>query len=241
MVFGLLSLLMYLKGIVRVHPQQMYLSVVPALLLLAVLFEYRRSFSRIVRVATTSIVALTILAAGASAARVVKALLLQHLSVPQSVLASIRHRSRDTWTDWCARDNALTRGMCFLPEADRITAIEFIEDHTVPGQRLYVGLRRHDRIYINDNLIYFATQRLPATRWSHFDPGLQDSYPIQEEMIRELDRAAPPYIVEDAEFESVVEPNGSVKSSGVTVLDDYIHEHYRWIEAYGAFSIWQRK
>ncbi len=73
-----------------------------------------------------------------------------------------------------------TRGLCFLPEDYRIQAIEFIQSHTRPDQTLFVGVTRHDKIVANDNLTYFATHRLPATRWSHFDPDLQTSAEIQK-------------------------------------------------------------
>ena len=238
-LFGLLSLLMYFKGLVRVHPRSMYLALIPALLMLAVLFEYRKSFSGYVEIAIVGIAGLCILAAASSAARTVKTFLVQHVSVPEYLLTSIRHTSMSSQAAWCARSNGLTRGMCFWPETtDRLKVIEFIDDHTAPGERLYVGLPQHDRVFINDNLIYFATGRLPATKWSHFDPGLQSSYPIQEEMIGELDRVTPQYIVEDAEFGSMFEFNESAKSSGVFVLDD--RRHYRQIEACGTILIFKR-
>jgi len=103
-----------------------------------------------------------------------------------------------------------------------------------------VGVTKHDRIFANDNIIYFATQRLPATHWSHFDPGLQNSYDIQVEMVHELKASAPPYIVLDSEFERIREPNDSARSSGVTLLDEYIHKAYQRVQNFGDLSIWQR-
>lgn len=60
-------------------------------------------------------------------------------------------------------------------------------------------------------------------------------------MIQDLDRVAPQYIVEDAEFGSMFESNESAKSSGVFVLDDYIRSHYRRVEAYGTMFMLKRK
>jgi hypothetical protein len=97
------------------------------------------------------------------------------------------------------------------------------------------------RIVANDNIIYFATQRLPATHWSHLDPDLETRYDIQTQMIHQLERNRPPYIVLDAEFDSVREPNDSGRSSGVMLLDDCLHEEYRLIETFGILSIWQRR
>jgi hypothetical protein len=37
------------------------------------------------------------------------------------------------------------------------------------------------------------------------------------------------------------EPNDSAKSSGVTLLDDYIYNKYQPSETFGTMSIWQRR
>ena len=107
--------------------------------------------------------------------------------------------------------------------------------------RFMSGLQKHDRIFANDNLIYFATQRLPATRWSHFDPDLQNKYEIQMQMVHELQQNAPPYIALDSEFDSVREPNDSSKSSGVMLLDNYIQQEYQPSETFGTMSVWRRR
>jgi hypothetical protein len=59
-------------------------------------------------------------------------------------------------------------------------------------------------------------------------------------MIRELERNAPPYIVLDSEFDLTREPNDSAKSSGVTLLDDYIRDKYQSAETFGIMSIRRR-
>jgi hypothetical protein len=128
-----------------------------------------------------------------------------------------------------------------LPEDYRIRTIEFIIDHTRPDQTFFSGVPEHDRIYANDMLIYFATQRMPATRWAHFDPGLQNSYAVQAEMTRELDASAPPYIVLSRETELTREPNDSSKSTGVKLLDDYIANKYEPVLKFRKISIWQRR
>ena len=141
---------------------------------------------------------------------------------------------------WCKSDNPLTKGVCFLPDKDRIKTIDFIASHTTPAQTLYVGVPHHDRIIAVDNIIYFATQRLPATHWHQLDPLLETRRDIQLKMVQDIDSNKPPYIVLDAEFEDAHEPNESDKSTGVTLLDDYIHANYRQITSFGLFTILQR-
>jgi hypothetical protein len=239
--FGLLLVVMYLKGVVRVAPIQMYLAIVPSLLMIAVLFQHQAAFPRAIRISIGCLMWLSLIAATWSALHLIRLEYLDHDSVAQKVLPFARYTSPDTPAGWCETKNPLTAGFCFLPEDERIRAIEFITSHTLPGQSLYSGLSKHDRIFANDNLFYFATQRLPATRWSHFDPDLQNRYEIQVQMVRELQQNAPPYIALDSEFDLVQEPNDSSKSSGVMLLDNYIQEKYQLSETFGKMSVWRRR
>ena len=232
--FGLLLVVMYLKGLVRVSPAQLYLAIIPSLLLIAVLFQHRSAFARPVRIFITCLMGLSFIPAAWSSLHEIRLEQLRHLSVAETPQTDIQ-------TAWCKFANPLTRGVCFLPEDDRIHAVEFISSHTRPGQPLYSGLKHHDRVFANDNIIYFATGRLPATHWSHFDPDLQNRFDIQTQMIRELEQNPPPYITLDSEFDLVREPNDSSKSSGVTLLDDYVREKYEPSETFGTISIWHRR
>jgi hypothetical protein len=237
--FGLLTFVMYFKGLVRVSPFHMYLSIIPSVLLMAVLFQTRRLLPRLIRVCIICLVGLSILMPVWSSLREIRELYVEGSAVPQRLLWS-GQASSDLRTAWCRTRNSFTLKFCFIPDDDRIQTIEFIEGHTHPGQELFVGVTRHDRILMNDNDIYFATQRLPATRWSDFNPDLQNTHEVQAQMVQELDTNAPPYIVLDSEFDLIREPNDSSISSGVTTLDDYIHKQYRQVDTFGKMSIWQR-
>jgi hypothetical protein len=218
----------------------MYLCIIPSLLLIAVLLQYGLAVSRAVRMAVVVLAALSVLTATWSSLHEIRGLQVYNVSVPERLWSSLE-RSPPNLQAWCGSANPLTRGLCFLPDDDRIQTIGFMESHTSPGQRLYVGLTRHDRIFANDNIIYFAAERLPATKWSHLDPDLQSTYPIQAQMVRELEMNAPPYIVLDSEFDQLYEPNDSSRSSGVTLLDNYIRRNYQPVKTFGVMSVWQRR
>ena len=79
--------------------------------------------------------------------------------------------------------------------------------------------------------------RRSVTKWHHFDPGLQTSAPIQQEMIRELQRMKPKLIVIEANWEDWWEPNGSALSSGITLLDDYISHDFETVATFGANTV----
>jgi hypothetical protein len=240
LMFALLALVMYLKAYVRMSVYQLNLCIIPSLLLIAALFEHRLLFPRLLRITVSGVAGLSVVAATWSALHQVRFLQLRHSSVPEAIYSSARGTIPEAETTWCKLKNSLTNGFCFLPEIDRVRTIEFIDSHTAPDQTLYVGATKHDRIFANDNLVYFGSQRLPATKWSHFDPGLQNTYEIQTEMMHELAANAPPYIVLNAEFDLVREANDSSISTGVTLLDEYIRSKYRQVQTFGMMSIWKR-
>jgi hypothetical protein len=239
--FGLLSFAMYCKAFVRMDVGQLYLCILPLVLLTAVLFDQRWILPRPLQIAIMVVAALSVLTATWSSLHQERRLQVYHLSVPERMWVSLKGTSSPEEDAWCKSKNPVTSGFCFLPEDYRVPTIEFIAEHTKPGDVIYVGLAKHDRIFANDDLTYFATQRLPATKWSHFDPDLQSRYDIQTEMVHELEVKRPPYIVLDSEFDQLREPNDSSKSSGVTLLDDYLHSKYQPVQDFGLMSVWRLK
>jgi hypothetical protein len=239
--FGFLTAALYLKGYVRVTLFQMYLAIIPSVLLLAVLLEHRLSFPRIARIGLLCLAGLSFVAAASLDFHQAKELYLTHSSVPEYLLSIIRRNMPPEQAAWCSKGNPVTMGFCFLPDEDRTRTIEFITNHTGPNQPIYVGLIEHQKIFAADNILYFATLRLPATKWSELDPDLESRYDVQAQMVHELETNAAPYIVLDSEFEGINEPNDSSKSSGVTLLDDYIRSKYEQVEGYGIMSIWKRR
>jgi hypothetical protein len=60
---------------------------------------------------------------------------------------------------------------------------------------------------------------------------------IQEEIIRDLETHSVRYLVLFSGF-FYGEPNQSSLSSGVTLLDDFIYEHYKAEAQYGNYTVW---
>jgi hypothetical protein len=241
-LFGLLGTVFYFKGIVRISVPQMLLSIVPTVVTLAVLYDFTSHKQRSLHCVVQWTMALSIFAATWSALKEVRVLYLSHESVLQEVLSPPGPESIKMETDWCGVRNRLHTALCFLVDPGHALAISYVTAHTDPSERIFVGLSRHDRIVSNDLLTYFVSDRLPATRWAHFDPDLQTRADIQTEMIQELDRQAVRYIVLESQYDASVEVwNGSSRSSGVTLLDDSIRRNYRQVKTFGAISVWLRK
>jgi hypothetical protein len=240
-LFGLMSTVFYFKGIIRISVGQMLLSLVPTVLSIAVLYEYTSRRGRGLHRIVQWIMAVSIFTATWSALKEVRVLYLGHQSILEEVLSPPGPASLQAETNWCSVPNPLHTGVCFLVDPDHAKLTSYISEHTSPRERIFIGLTRHDRLVANDLLTYFVSDRLPATRWSHFDPDLQTRADIQSEMVQELDRQATRYVVLEGQYDSQIQAsNDSSKSSGVTMLDDYIRRNYHQVETFGSLSVWLR-
>lgn len=148
--------------------------------------------------------------------------------------------------------NLITRPAAFsfsLPRAGGISArrdsgyeaaIRFVRARVPEGDRIFVGNLRHDMVFVNDILFYFLSERHSATRYHELHPGLVTSETVQDEIVRDLERHRVRYLVLRDESAHTPEPNESGRSSGVTLLDDYIRSTFSPVEAFGDYSVWVR-
>ena len=120
-------------------------------------------------------------------------------------------------------------------------AVRFVQDHTKPGDMVYIGLSRHDRVFANDAMFYFLMERRSATRYHELHPGLTNTAPVQQEMIDDLERNHVQYVVLTNMFEGAREPNDSALTTDVTLLDKYIKKHYRFANTIGSYTILKRR
>jgi hypothetical protein len=237
-LFGLLSMVFYFKGLVRISVNQMLLALIPMVLTLAVLYEFSSRRGIWLRRAIQWMMAISIFAATWSALKEVRVLHLYHGSVLEELLSAPEPASVRSEIDWRGQPDTLHTGLWFLYSPIHSKLVSYLLGHTRPSETVFIGLPRHDRILNNDLLTYFVAGRLPATRWSHFDPDLQTRADIQRQMIHEIDAQAVRFIVLEPEFDQANEPsNDSSKSSGVTLLDDYIRANYHPIQMFGDLSL----
>ncbi len=125
--------------------------------------------------------------------------------------------------------------------AQQTMAVITLQSLTAPDERVYVGLSRHDRVFANDAMFYFLAQRPSATRYHELHPGLTNTLSVQREMVADLERHQVRYLVLTNMFEGANEPNDSALSTGVTLLDEYIAEHYRTVNVSGPYRILVRR
>jgi hypothetical protein len=231
----------FTKGLVRVGAVHMSLAVVPAMLILAALLSAnaRRKvsvgFAAFLAVAMIASVIPTLNAYDAVSARI--SLNLYHFS-GRDRRDSMSDDTVDR-SDSCSPDPGLERVACFKFAMDQAAAVRYVQANTTNSDAIFVGLPQHERIFVNNVGFYFVANRRPATKWYHFDPGLQTSEAIQKLMISDLLRSQPKYVVLDAEWEGAREPNESARNSGVRLLDEFIDGNYRHAATFGALTVLQ--
>ena len=232
---------LYFKGIVRVSPVHMAPSILFSFVLVG--FTIRRLWSeqhlplRPVLAVLVMAPVVCAVASGIYAVRVSRAVVLENLSEAARLVGQTEPYAIDP----CDQSADLFRARCFfISDAERHAA-EFVRSNTTPSQTIFVADGENDKTFANNNAFYFLTARQPATKWYHFDPGLQSSKVIQNQIISDLEGQKPPFIVIDAEFDAVEEPNESAKHSGVIILDDYIRRQYISIAQMGTYQIMQRQ
>jgi hypothetical protein len=238
-LLGAVTLGLFGKGVVRVGAAHMSLAVIPAMLILAGLLSAnarRRvpiGFSVFLGAALLVCVKLTATAYDMASGRLdsnVSRLMWQNESDKPPKDAQERG-------DSCRPLAGLERVACFYLGADQEAAVHYIQENTATSDSIFVGTLQHERIFINNVGFYFIAARRPATKWYHFDPGLQTTAVIQRLMIADLLRAQPKYIVLDSQWDRWREPNESAKSSGVRLLDEFIAHNYERAAKFGSLTI----
>ncbi len=135
--------------------------------------------------------------------------------------------------------SSLERASCAWVDENQARAVEYIRSVTGPGEPIFVGNHRHDKLFINDAGFYFLAGRPSATRYHEIHPGVVNTLPVQEEMIAQIEAEGVEWIVLVDAWEST-EPNQSAVSTGVTRLDEYLRDNFRAAQSFGSYHILRR-
>ncbi len=239
LVLTCLSLIFFFKGCVRVSVIQMAPAILPALLIVCLVWS-RLPGSRLVRALALLLTMYVILASASPVRRSVRSLIGNAVWYVEARPGVIGGQVTPARGD-CHVSDGLERMGCFGLEPDQIDAIHYVQQRTADNERIFVGLTRHDKIVANNVLFYFASKRLSATKWHHFDPGVQTTAEIQAEVIADLEASRPRVVVLDSQWDAAAEPNDSRLSSGVTLLDDYLRARYQPAATFGGTTVELRR
>jgi len=136
--------------------------------------------------------------------------------------------------------SSLERAGCISVDPDQERAVLFVQQEVPEGRPIFVGLSRHDRIFINDIMFYFLANRPSATKYHHLHHGVATTLPVQERIIEDLTGKQVEYVVLYSGSENVIEPNQSGISSGVEALDRFLRQNYRQTRQFGNYTVWKK-
>lgn len=112
-----------------------------------------------------------------------------------------------------------------------IELVKYVQDNTTSGEPIFSGVQDHSRLFINDAMLYFLTNRPPADRFLELEPGISNTRRGQEEIINALKQKNVRVIVL-SDFLSN-EPNLTSRSNGVKILDEFIRANYHFDKSFG--------
>jgi hypothetical protein len=135
-------------------------------------------------------------------------------------------------------ESVLQRARFFQVPADEENAIRFIQQHVPKEQALFVGNSQHHRVFVNNIMFYFLSQRRAGTMYYEFEPGMTTTVQIQRDIVADLSRNQVKYVVRCAGFDGSDNPGENLHDSGVTIIDDFLAQKYRPVEKFGDYSIW---
>jgi hypothetical protein len=239
LLFCAFSLILYYNGVVRVSTLHLLLSIMPALILLALVVDRWWTRAGGHRIAAVILAALTALSAAVAVyptligLRLVPRLYVAGAVAEHAGMLAYAADVNDTCRSWS--------GMRLAWLSPKYAAVShYVAAHSAKDERILVAPDRNDRFYVNPLMLYFAVDRLPGTRFSEYDPGVQTRADVQRTMIAELIANHVRFIVRDSSFDAINEPNKSGQSSGVFLLDAYIDGHYRLVGRYDEVQVWLR-
>ena len=172
-----------------------------------------------------------------SASRALPALLAAAALI-YSIAEGLDRRSLVAREDTVALDLPVADGVRVAPR--RADELEQLVARLPPGP-LYVATRRSDLVTSGFPLLYVLAQRDNPTRYDIPAPGVVTSEPVQREIVADLERAKPVVVRWLDPVTALPEENAAGRSSGVTVLDDYLARAYRPAGRVGSFLLLERR
>jgi hypothetical protein len=117
-----------------------------------------------------------------------------------------------------------------------------VDRRSRPGDPILSAPPRYDRVRVGDTLLYTLLDRTNPTRYDVAQPGVVTTADVQREMRRDLDRSRARLVIRWlSPVAAETEDNGSGRSSGVRILDEYIDAHYARVGRYGTYLLLERR
>jgi hypothetical protein len=158
---------------------------------------------------------------------------------------------------WSSRKQVTTKlkfekvsGLRASPELAKnyFELLAFVDTHISPGEKIFIGLHRHDVVIVGANAAdYFILDRPVATRYHEIHPAIVDTAETQREIIRDLQDKNVSLIIlkrikTDERLDEVKRDFlRNLPRIGATDLDSFIQSGYVQVRIIGNNAIWRRK
>ena len=119
---------------------------------------------------------------------------------------------------------------------DTKRVIEIIGDRSI-----FVAPPRFDQVTVGNALLYVLAGKDNPTRYDVMQPGIVTTAEVQREIVDDLRQARPDLLVRWHDPRTAPEDNGSGRSSGVTILDDYLRQAYGPGRRTGFYAVHERE
>ena len=136
--------------------------------------------------------------------------------------------------------SCLYNNNCMRTAPDQNAALDFVNRNFAADEPIFVGNRRHDRIHVNDALLYFRMNRPIPTKWNEMHPGEVTTAEVQSQIVEELEGQKVRVAIL-VDIPSGLERNASAESSQAYVLDTYLSSQFSPVWRQGRYSVLMRR
>jgi hypothetical protein len=162
------------------------------------------------------------------------ALLLFALWLPLKTLANLLYHIPDTEITFIATPNGAK-----IPFIKRDLPLEqlidFVNKNIPEHESLFVGNQAHDKVFVNEVLLYFLLDRPDATRYPELHPGITDRIDVQQEIIGDIQKNNVQWVI--LATHPSAEPNLSQYGEGSTLLDQYLAENFEAVKTFDRYVV----
>jgi hypothetical protein len=123
--------------------------------------------------------------------------------------------------------------------AARRQVLDYIGTNTAPTERILIGTQSHEQVRVNDIDLYFLANRLPAVRYTQYEPNIVTRREIQEQMIASLEKHRMRVAILSHRFPGSEGQAGQLPGS--KLFDEYLQAHFDLVENHGVYAIMVRK
>jgi hypothetical protein len=130
-----------------------------------------------------------------------------------------------------------SRAKYFILDDSQKAAIEYLQANTSTSDKLFVGNASHQRVFVNDVLFYFISERDSVTMFHELHPGQITTDAVQQQVLNDIRDSNAPYVVIVNKWDNISEPNKSNEASSVDVLDNYLYNEYKEVAKIGHYIV----